>query len=510
MQWLDNLVKEINERFPEGDLLIQSGASPSGKYHFGHLREVITCDAIVLALTKVGRTAKHVHFIDDLDALRKIPVNIPTEYEKYLGMSLCDIPAPDGSDKSYADFFLDDFANSMKILGINAEFIHSHEKYRAGFFVGAIEITLDNLKQAKGYLEDISQRKLDENWSPIQVSEDGRLKNRQLVSMDKDTKTITYKDTLGNNQEVKYDKGLVKLDWRLDWPARWSLLKVHAEPFGRDHATKGGSYDTGVAIVKNIFNSEPPVPVPYDFVNRAGDTKKMSASKGTGIDASEAVQVLPPEVARFFMLRFPPDKRLYFDSNEGVTKLVDEYAELLAKESRNNSEEQLVYVSTSGLDHKTVSRVPFSHLVASYQAALKDADKTIEVLKRTEYSQIAEEDSEIIKAELRFIDEWLNRWAPDDVKFSLTDNVDPTIFSDNEKAYFKKLAQIVSAAPIDADGSWFHKSIYELKDEFGLDTKEMFQILYKLIIGRDSGPRAGWFLSTLPRDWLIARLNLEK
>ncbi len=30
------------------------------------------------------------------------------------------------------------------------------------------------------------------------------------------------------------------------------------EPFGKDHATRGGSYDTGVRIVREIFDAEPP------------------------------------------------------------------------------------------------------------------------------------------------------------------------------------------------------------------------------------------------------------
>lgn len=52
MQWLNQLVEDIIKRFPEGDLLIMSGSAPSGTYHVGHLREVITCDAIALVLQR--------------------------------------------------------------------------------------------------------------------------------------------------------------------------------------------------------------------------------------------------------------------------------------------------------------------------------------------------------------------------------------------------------------------------------------------------------------------------
>jgi lysyl-tRNA synthetase class I len=37
----------------------------------------------------------------------------------------------------------------------------------------------------------------------------------------------------------------------------------------------------------------------------------------------------------------------------------------------------------------------------------------------------------------------------------------------------------------------------------------MFTTLYRALIGQTSGPRAGWFLSILPREWLVKRLSLK-
>jgi lysyl-tRNA synthetase class 1 len=509
MQWLNQIVDEAVTRQPEGEILVSSGASPSGTYHFGHLRELITCDAIVLELKRRGREARHIHFVDDLDGLRKIPGNIPAEYEQYMGIPLCDIPSPDGSDRSYANYFLDNFVASINALGIEFDVIYSHEKYRSGFFVPAIERSLERVPEARKALETVSGRTLDEHWSPIQIMENGRLKNRKFLGIDTGAKTVSYEDVEGSPQTVRYDTGEVKLDWRLDWPGRWWLLHVAVEPFGRDHATKGGSYDTGVQIMKDVYNALPPIPVPYDFVNKAGDNKKMSASRGTGIDAHEAVKVLPAEVARFFMLQYPNTKRLYFDQEDGVVRLVDEFAALAAKEDRTESEEQLLYLCTRGLDHKTVSRVPFSHIVASYQASLKDADKTLELIKRTEHGSTADADAAIIRTELQFIDEWLKRWAPEDVKFELAEQINPSDFSEQERAFLQGLGDKVAQAPADADGAWFHNAIYEFKESTGLQPKEMFTALYRAIIGKTSGPRAGWFLSILPRDWLVSRLQLK-
>ena len=251
----------------------------------------------------------------------------------------------------------------------------------------------------------------------------------------------------------------------------------------------------------------PPLAIAYDFINMVGDTKKMSASKGTGLDAVEGSSIMPPEVVRYFILRAAPLKRLSFDPINGVVQLMDEFAAFAAKPDKTESEQQLWYVCTRGKnENRSVSRVPFSHLVASYQAALKDADKTLAIIARTEYADVAKEDAEIIRAELKFIDQWLTLRAPEDVKFALLETVPVDEFTDVEKQFFTQLAEKVAAAPADADGAWFHQAIYEFKDSLGLAPKDMFSALYRLIIGKTSGPRAGWFLSILPRDWLVGRL----
>ena len=510
MQWLNQIVDELIARYPEGELLIESGSSPSGTYHLGHLRELVTCDAILLELQRRGRQSRHIQFVDDLDGFRKVPVNLPPEYEKYLGVPLCDMPAPDGSNVSTADYFLQGLIDACATLHIEVEFVRAHEKYREGFYVPAIERALDRIPETRKALEAVSGRDLDESWSPIQVMEGERLKKRKFVSINKETKTLVYEDADGNQKTARYDDGHVKLDWRLDWPGRWWLQDVKVEPSGRDHMTKGGSYDTGIEIMRDVYEGEPPYPVAYDFINMVGDTKKMSASKGTGLDAVEGASLMPAEVVRYFILRPAPSKRLYFDPVNGVVQLMDEFAAFASKNDKTESEQQLWFICTRGDNTlRRVSRVPFSHLVASYQASLRDADKTIEAIKRTEYAKIAEEEAPIIHEELKFIDEWLNLRAPDDVKFSLAETVDASSFTEPQRVFLHTLSDKVAAAPADADGAYFHEAIYSLKDELGLGPKDMFTTLYRALIAKDSGPRAGWFLSILPRDWLVSRLKLE-
>lgn len=508
MQWLEKIVDEVLSRHPDGEIVVSSGVSPSGTYHLGTLREVLTAEAVAREVRRRGRQSRHVHVVDDLDVFRKVPVGVPETHSKYLGMPLCDVPAPDGSDMSYADYYLKDLLDAAKELRLDVEIMRAHEKYREGYFIPVIEKTLVNIDTIRKILAEVSGRELNEQWSPVQIVEDGYLKNRQFVSVDTDAKEIVYKDKDGNDATKKYDSGEVKLSWRIDWPARWSLLSVNVEPFGRDHATKGGSYDTGKRIVEEVFEGEAPLPIPYNFINKSGETKKMSKSAGDTITAAELLTVLPAEIVWYFILRFAPDKQLFFDEGPTLVRLVDEYAVLQAKPDKTDQEKHLLELCNEQIEHQTVSNVPFSHLVASYQASLKDTDKTIEVIERTEHGETAKDQKEIIVRELTFIDNWLKNWAPEDVVFNLVDTL-PTDLSDQQKNFLAQLAALVEGAPEDADGNWFHQTIYDLKDKVGMEPKEMFSTLYQVLIGKNAGPRAGWFLSILPRDWLIKRLKLE-
>ncbi len=510
MQWLNKIVDDVIAKHPDGEIVVSSGVSPSGAYHVGTLREVLTAEIITRELKRRGRTARHIHVSDDLDVFRKVPAGLSETYKQFLGKPLCDIPAPDGSGQSYADYYVNDLPKLAEGLKLEMEIIRAHQKYRDGFFVPMIEKALTHVEAIKNILVQVSGHNLDENWSPVQVIEDGYLKNRKFLSVDTQKQTIEFEDANSMPQTISYAKGDVKLNWRVDWPARWALLGVDAEPFGRDHATKGGSYETGALIAREVFDTVAPYPVPYHFINRSGETKKMSKSGGDTITATQLLELMPAEITWYFMLKSAPEKQLFFDAGPTFIRLVDDFSALLAKDNKTPEEQQLIALCTHGIDKKTVSNIPFSHLVASYQASLKDVDTTLEVIKRTEHVDTAIKDAAIIKNELGFIDHWLKKYAPEDVKFELKEDlVDPAGFNDAQKNFMSGLADKIASAPQDADGEWFHKAIYDLKNESNLAPKELFQTLYQAIIGKDSGPRAGWFLSLLPRDWLISRLKLK-
>ena len=116
-----------------------------------------------------------------------------------------------------------------------------------------------------------------------------------------------------------------KLPWNLEWAAQWSLFGVTIEPCGKDLATAGGSRDRSDAIAREVFEREPPLNVPYEFLNIGG--KKMSTSKGRGAAAHAIAEVVPPEQLRFLFLRHRPNHAIDFDPDgtDQIPRLFDEF-----------------------------------------------------------------------------------------------------------------------------------------------------------------------------------------
>jgi len=57
------------------------------------------------------------------------------------------------------------------------------------------------------------------------------------------------------------------------------------------------------------------------------------------------------------------------------------------------------------------------------------------------------------------------------------------------------------------DGQEFHTKLHEIRKEIEIEPKDFFSALYLSFLGKESGPKAGWFLSVLDRNFLTKRLK---
>lgn len=510
--WLDLLVAKITSKHPQGKIIVSSGISPSGPYHVGHAREILTAEAILKGLIESGREARHLHFVDAHDALRKRYPYLPESYEAEAGKPLVDIPPPNGKSKSYAHQYFGEYEIAAKKLGIDMGVLWTNELYDSGKYAELITLCLKKKDQIADILYKVSGRKVDGNWLPIQVIDESNksLRTAKIIGFDVDNGEVHY---LGSDEKEYFasaNSGRVKLDWRIDWPARWKLFGVQVEGFGREHATKGGSYDTGKLIAKDIFGVEAPIPVPYEIIALKGETKKMSSSLGNLVTLLDSLEIIPPEVLRYFTFKSRPERQLNFDPGAGLYTLVDEYArtesETLAGEEPEFKRAWQV-ASLQGENH-VISTVPFSHLVMVYQTAQGNIETVMELLSRTGHDRAVQTQGESIRRELEYIARWLDRFAPDNVKFEVQEVLPELDLSDDQKKFLDLLlAKFNSTAPT---AEVIHQEVYDAALHSKLKPAEAFKTIYNLFLSKDHGPKVGFFLASLDWEFVIARLGRER
>ncbi|HEY0220708.1 MAG TPA: hypothetical protein VGC58_00615, partial [Candidatus Paceibacterota bacterium] len=103
---------------------------------------------------------------------------------------------------------------------------------------------------------------------------------------------------------------------------------------------------------------------------------------------------------------------------------------------------------------------------------------------------------------------WLSIYAPEDYKFELKKEL-PDLAKNFSALQKQALSEVLNfmESEKDLDGQKFHSKLHEIKTNLAIEPKDFFSAIYLSILGKDSGPKAGWFLSVLPRDFLMGRLK---
>ena len=288
------------------------------------------------------------------------------------------------------------------------------------------------------------------------------------------------------------------------------------EPFGaQEHGAAGGSYETGAIFSQEVFGWVPPLAIAkYANIHLVGETKKMSSSLGNLITPAEALEIMPPEILRYFIIRSKPDRMLYFDPGLGLYNLIDEFSSV-QRAANAKEDHPFLEAYSFAMAQKpapaadwTISSISFKHLVAVYQTARGDEEQALKILSATGYSKEIRDQAEAIKAELKFIKNgWANMLrARSNLRFKR--DLPKVNLRLDQKQFLTKLADNLEEAPLEAQA--IHDLIYKIKDEVGLSPAEAFEAIYQVILNKSQGPKAGWFLTSIDLNWLINRLRLQK
>lgn len=494
IHWADVVAKEALEKSSRH--IVASGITPSGNIHIGNMREVLTADAVYRALRDAGDDATLIYIADTYDPLRKVYPFLDDSYKEHVGKPLSEIPCPCTDHTSYAEHFLEPFISSMDKLDIHPVIHHADKLYKEGAFVDAIKTALVKKDEIARILEEVSSRTLEPGWNPFNpiCNDCGRLTTTKVTGFDTDAETVDYSCSCGVTGTVSMLGG-GKLTWRVDWPARWPIMGVTIEPFGKDHASAGGSYDTGKRISTEVYNYPAPHPIVYEWIMLKGKGA-MSSSRGVTVSISDMLEILPPEVLRYLIIRSKPEKHIEFDPGLPLLNLIDEYDNL--DESLDMRAYQL---SQAGGDRSV--KIPFRHMVTAVQIADHSFDYLLTVLERGGYDVT---DVEKVRQRAFNVDKWLESFAPPMVKFSIQKTLPPEVRNFNEQQ--RQVMKILSERmPGYEDGQAIHEGIYDLARELDMNPKKLFQTIYQALLGTKSGPRLGYFLVSMDRDFVVERFR---
>src|SRR3989338_8400214 len=333
MIWVDREAKKIKERAYPLEW-VDDMKTPSGRIHVGALRGVVVYDLIYKALRENGVSAKFTYVFEDHDPMDAIPSYLDfKKWEKYAGMQLYKIPSPYPGFKNYAHFYASEFQGVFEKIGCHPKIIWGSKLYLSGKMNAVIKEVLDGTPKIRKIYERIAQAKKPADWHPFNVicEECGKIGTTLVWKWDGThvhyrcmPQMVAWAVGCGKTGKMSPYDGRGKIPWKVEWAAKWKVIGVTVEGAGKDHMSKGGSYDVASAVCKEVLNCEPPYPIAYEWFTVGG--RKMSSSKGIGASAYEVSQLLPSDVLRFFIVRTPIRTALDFDPrSEAIVNIFDDF-----------------------------------------------------------------------------------------------------------------------------------------------------------------------------------------
>jgi lysyl-tRNA synthetase class 1 len=523
---------EANVRQRKGEhatIVCASGISPSGPIHLGNLRETMTVHLVAEELRERGRQVDHIHSWDDFDRLRKIPAGVSTEYEKYIGMPISDVPDPLGEYDSYATRFITDFSKGLDRLGVHPLYIRQSIAYRRGDYTEQIKLAIRNRKQIFDIISEHqtlqSKETLEERrnvYYPFKVyCEDCHKDTTRITAYDEATALIsyvcescTYEGSFRLNDKVEG-----KLVWKVDWPMRWSVEQVDFEPGGEDHSSPGSSYTVGQKIVKDIYHSVAPYFVGYAFVGMGGRSK-ISSSVGTTATVTSALDIVEPAILRWLYARRANNQAFDIDYGQGLLRLYDEWDALIRQVNKgtvNEVNKRLFERATHTVSEEIVytqQPVPFSVLTSILDVTQTNEEQALRIVSQT-LPDVENLESLRSTLEPRFTCalNWVTNYLPDDERTHIRTAFDLEAyarFSGMDRASIRLLAARL-------DDSWQLVGLTELmysvpkvvrnlpvdtppNDELKHAQRSFFIALYTLICGSDTGPRIPTLLLSIGKE----------
>ncbi len=524
--WADQLKEKIiKEREEKERYVFNCGMSISGMMHIGNLRgELLIPSSIakIFESTEKKVDFKGVYYTQDRFKARDGQVQNfenPEDAKKYKGWRLIDVPDPKDCHENWVEHFNSKNDPFLSKFGIEVDPITTTEFYRMEETKSLVKGFLKERNRVRKILNQYRERNpYPEGWIPFDplCKKCRRIDSTESIDLDFKEERVKYKcNSCGSEGWSSIENG--KLAWRLEWSALWEILEVDFEPFGKDHATPGGSRDSCVKLSKE-FGLNYPSGFPFNWVywKKDGNIKEMTSSGNVGMTAEDFLEIAEPEVLNYLYISTKPMKEIYFNPLElpTYTRRFDRAEAVYFDEKEARTEKRGMNMkrnyelAVKEVPDKKPLRVPYGTCAFVAQLAEKE-DRLLELTKKTGQipDTVSGKDKGAILNRIKRAGKWIKKFNPEQHVIKVQENVLDVKdrLSEEQKEVLRKLREDLEEKQWKPDE--LQNRIYQFKEEYGISAGEVFQAVYLAVLGKKSGPRAGQLIKAVGQDKVVKILN---
>lgn len=485
------IYEKIGKKIPEkGFVLFETGYGPSGLPHIGTFGEVVrTCFVKFAFESLYPQIPTKLYCVsDDIDGMRKIPDNIPNKdlLTAHLKKPLTAVPDPFGTASSYGHNMNGRLRAFLDSFGFDYEFISATEKYRNGGYNQTMERVLEKYDEIMAVMLPTLGEDRQKTYSPFMpiCNKTGAVLEDCKITINKSKKTITYENALGEIVETEVTNGKCKLQWKVDFGARWHTFNVDYEIFGKDHLPNENLYKK----LCQILGTKPPVTFCYELF-LGEDGAKISKSKGNGVSVEEWLASAPWQSLALFMFQKPKTaKKLYFES---IPKAVDEYITFVSAYHKGTEEQKYenpVYFIHNG-DVPTFEFEGINYSLLLNLASVCNPEKD-DIL----WGFLQKYNPNLKKGTYKFLDEMVER-SINYYKIHIKPYKKHDAPTAKERELLLELLEYCKSVPENEPADVIQNKVYAIGKNAEYDLKEWFSCIYRVLLGQKQGPRVGSFIA---------------
>ncbi|ONK13372.1 lysine--tRNA ligase [Streptomyces sp. MP131-18] len=537
----DEVIAEAERRAPGKPVVCASGISPSGPIHLGNLRELMVPHLVADEIKRRGIPCEHLLSWDDYDRFRKVPADIDPAWQEHIGKPLTSVPAPPGSTHpNWAEHFKAPLVAALAELGIEVRAVSQTAQYGAGAYRDQILFAMRERRRIDAVLARYRTKQAGQDTDPADVADEaeraavegsgaaveddgsagsaGYYPYKPYCSVcERDTTTVTayddgttelsYTCACGHGETVKlseHRRG--KLVWKVDWPMRWAYEGVIFEPSGVDHHSPGSSWVVGGQLVSEIFGGTRPIGPMYAFVGITG-MSKMSSSKGRVPTAADALKILEAPVLRWLYARRKPSQSFKIAFDGEIQRTYDEWDALGRRVAGGTAQpadaaaHRRAVGTAAGALPATPRPLPYRMLASVVDITTGDEEQTLRILSDLDPAHpISSLDQ--TRPRLDRAAHWVATQLPAEQRTQVRGEPDGELLASLGERQRESLRLLREGL----DDHWSLDGLTTLvygvpKAQAGLaqDAKptpelkaaqrEFFALLYRLLVGRETGPR---------------------